>query len=282
MEMINSKNLVFKFITYRFDNEEKEEFTALNNLNLQINKGEFLAIIGHNGSGKSTFAKHINALLLPTEGTVSVSGLKTDEVNNIWKIRQQVGMVFQNPDNQLIATIVEEDIAFGLENLGIQPNEIDIRINNALRLVNMEDHKKSIPSLLSGGQKQRITIAGIIAMKPACIVFDEPTAMLDPVGRSKVMEIIEQLRKEGITIILITHFMEEAIKAERVVVMDKGNIVMDGKPKDVFTNTDKLIQLGLDVPQVTELAYRLNKMGINIPKDIISIEEMVEAICRLK
>ena len=280
--MVKSTNLVFKYITYDPQKETKEEFTALRGLDIEIDKGDFVAILGHNGSGKSTFAKHINALLLPTDGTICINGLDTKDDENIWEIRQSTGMVFQNPDNQIVATIVEEDVAFGLENLGIEASEINTRIDNALKAVGMESHRQSTPSLLSGGQKQRIAIAGIIAMKPACIVFDEPTAMLDPVGRNEVIKTIEHLKKEGITIILITHFMEEAIKADRVVVMEKGTIVLDDTPKAVFSQIDKLKNLGLDVPQVTELAHNLNKKGMNIPTDIISIEEMVEAICRLK
>lgn len=282
MKIVKTKDVVFKYITYNSENETKGEFTALKNISLEVNSGEFVAILGHNGSGKSTFAKLINALILPTKGTVWVKGLETDNDENTWEIRQSAGMVFQNPDNQIIATIVEEDVAFGLENLGIPSNEMNKRIDNALRLVSMEEHRKSTPAYLSGGQKQRIAIAGIVAMKPKCIIFDEPTAMLDPIGRKQVIKIIELLRKEGITIILITHFMEEAIKADRVVVMEKGNIVLDDKPKAVFTQVDRLKKLGLDVPQVTELAHNLNNRGINIPKDIITIDEMVEAICQLK
>ena len=280
--MVKSENLVFKYTSYDHENETKTEFTALRGIDVEIGKGDFVAILGHNGSGKSTFAKHINALLFPSEGTMWIKNLDTKNTENIWEIRQSAGMVFQNPDNQIVATIVEEDVAFGLENLGIESLEMNKRIDEALKAVGMESHRKSTPSLLSGGQKQRIAIAGIIAMRPECIVFDEPTAMLDPIGRKEVINTIDHLRKEGITVILITHFMEEAIKADRVIVMEKGNIVLDDTPKVIFAQIDKLKKLGLDVPQVTEVAHGLRKKGINIPDDIISIEEMVEAICQLK
>jgi len=280
--VVKSENLVFKYTSYDHENETKTEFTALRGIDVEIGKGDFVAILGHNGSGKSTFAKHINALLFPSEGTMWIKNLDTKNTENIWEIRQSAGMVFQNPDNQIVATIVEEDVAFGLENLGIESLEMNKRIDEALKAVGMESHRKSTPSLLSGGQKQRIAIAGIIAMRPECIVFDEPTAMLDPIGRKEVINTIDHLRKEGITVILITHFMEEAIKADRVIVMEKGNIVLDDTPKVIFAQIDKLKKLGLDVPQVTEVAHGLRKKGINIPDDIISIEEMVEAICQLK
>lgn len=281
--MIKSRNLKFKYTSFNPEDNSKTEFQALNDINIDIHAGEFIAILGHNGSGKSTLAKHMNAIFVPSEGDLFVDSLNTKDENNIWDIRQKSGMVFQNPDNQIIATIVEEDIAFGPENLGIPKDEIKKRIDYALNSVEMSDYRKAVPSFLSGGQKQRIAIAGIIAMKPKYIILDEPTAMLDPIGRRDVINTIEKLNKEeGITIVLITHFMEEAIRADRVIVMDKGQVVLDDIPKKVFSQVEYLKNLGLDVPQVTELSYNLNKLGINISTDIISIDEMVEAICQLK
>ncbi len=281
--MIKSRNLKFKYTSFNPEDNSKTEFQALNGINIDIHAGEFIAILGHNGSGKSTLAKHMNAIFVPSEGDLFVDSLNTKDENNIWDIRQKSGMVFQNPDNQIIATIVEEDIAFGPENLGIPKDEIKKRIDYALNSVEMSDYRKAVPSFLSGGQKQRIAIAGIIAMKPKYIILDEPTAMLDPIGRRDVINTIEKLNKEeGITIVLITHFMEEAIRADRVIVMDKGQVVLDDIPKKVFSQVEYLKNLGLDVPQVTELSYNLNKLGINISTDIISIDEMVEAICQLK
>jgi energy-coupling factor transport system ATP-binding protein len=250
---------------------------------LDIKKGEFLVILGHNGSGKSTLSKHMNALLVPTEGVVTVSGMDTRDEANTWKIRNKAGMVFQNPDNQLVATIVEEDVAFGPENLGIDPEEIRTRVDDALKKVNMYHFRKHAPHLLSGGQKQRIAIAGILAMRPECIIFDEPTAMLDPSGRKEVINTIKDLNSNyGITIVLITHYMEEAVEADRIVVMDKGKIVMEGSPREIFSNVPVMKEIGLDVPQMTELSYELKKSGVNITSDILTINEMVDAICRLK
>ncbi|GIW48949.1 MAG: energy-coupling factor transporter ATP-binding protein EcfA1 [Caloramator sp.] len=263
--------------------DQAEEFLALRGVNLKVKKGEFLVIIGHNGSGKSTLSKHINAIYLPKEGEVIVNGMNTKDNQRLWDIRQSAGMVFQNPDNQIVATIVEEDVAFGPENMGVEPNEIRNRVESALKAVRMEEYSKHAPHLLSGGQKQRVAIAGILAMKPKCIILDEPTAMLDPSGRKEVIETIKKLNKEeGITIILITHFMEEAVDADRVVVMDDGKIVAEGTPREVFSKVELLKKLGLDVPQVTELAYELKKSGLNIRQDIITIDELVEELCQLR
>ena len=277
--MIECRNLIFKYTA----GENQEEKIAINDVNLQIKEGEFIAILGHNGSGKSTMAKHMNALLIPTEGQMLVNKMDTSDMNNLWNIRETAGMVFQNPDNQLVATIVEEDVAFGPENLGVPPEEIRKRVDEALERVGMSEYKRHAPHLLSGGQKQRIAIAGILAMKPKCIIFDEPTAMLDPSGRKEVLDTIIDLNKNyGITVILITHYMDEAAKADRIVVMDKGKLILDGKPRDVFSNVEKMKSIGLDVPQVTELSYELQKAGINIDTRILDVNEMVNAICQLK
>lgn len=267
-----------KYLEFTYHQEENLPL-VLDNINIEVKPGEFIAVLGHNGSGKSTLAKQFNALLLPTGGKVYVKGLKTNQTEKWWKIRQTVGMVFQNPDNQIVSAVVEEDVAFGPENMGIQPEQIRKRVDEALTSVNMFEYRKHAPHLLSGGQKQRIAIAGVIAMRPECIVLDEPTAMLDPIGRKEVIEtIIDLNKKEKITIILITHFMDEAVKADRVVVMDRGKIVMDDTPKKIFVQIDKLKKIGLDVPQVTELVRELNNKGINIRNDIINIEECVNEI----
>ena len=277
--MIECRNLVFKYTV----SENQEEKIAINDVNLQITEGEFIAILGHNGSGKSTMAKHMNALLIPTDGKMLVNKMDTSDMNNLWNVRETAGMVFQNPDNQLVATIVEEDVALGPENLGVPPEEIRKRVDEALERVGMSEYKKHAPHLLSGGQKQRIAIAGILAMQPKCIIFDEPTAMLDPSGRKEVLDtIIDLNRNYGITVILITHYMDEAAKADRIVVMDKGKLILDGKPRDVFSNVEKMKNIGLDVPQVTELSYELQKVGINIDSRILDVNEMVNAICQLK
>jgi len=258
------------------------ELLSLNNISLRVRQGEFVVVIGHNGSGKSTLAKHINALLLPNKGKVYVKGMDTGDADMLWDIRKSAGMVFQNPDNQIVATIVEEDVAFGPENLGLEPKEIRNRVDQALKTVEMEEYKDHAPHLLSGGQKQRIAIAGILAMKPDCIVFDESTAMLDPSGRREVIDTIKKLNKEeNITIIHITHFMDEAIEADRVIVMEKGEVVMEGTPKEVFSQVLRLRDLGLDVPQVTELCYQLTQEGIELPLDILSVDEMVMKLCQL-
>lgn len=285
MEMIKAENLSYEYIkvTETEKGTKEEKILALNHVNLSIEQGSFVAVLGHNGSGKSTFAKHINALVRPTEGVLWVNGYDTQNEELIWDIRQSAGMVFQNPDNQLVATVVEEDIAFGPENMGVPSEQIRKRVDDALSAVGMLEYKQHSPAKLSGGQKQRIAIAGVLAMKPKCIVFDEPTAMLDPVGRKDVMDTILQLNKEeGMTIVLITHYMDEAVKAEKVFVIDDGNMVLEGTPKEVFPQVETLKSYGLDVPQVTETAYELKKMGINISQDILTVEEMVGAICQLK
>lgn len=283
MEMIKGNGLVFEYHVRDDQGEIEASFRAIDDVNLEVRKGEFVAILGHNGSGKSTLAKHMNALLMPKEGTLWVKGMDTKDEEHLWEVRQSAGMVFQNPDNQIIATIVEEDVAFGPENLGIEPAEIRKRVDGALATVDMSDYAKHSPNKLSGGQKQRIAIAGVLSMKPECIVLDEPTAMLDPSGRIEVIDTVKQLnREEGITIILITHFMEEAVQADRVIVMEEGKIVIDGTPKQVFSNVKKMKEIGLDVPQVTEVAALLKEDGIMIDDSILTIEEMVEEICRLK
>ena len=273
--MIEIKDLIFEYKSM----DEDSNVRAIDNVNLEIKKGEFVAILGHNGSGKSTLAKLINGLLRPKSGKVLVKDMDTGDEDKIWDIRETAGMVFQNPDNQIVATIVEEDIAFGPENLGVDPKEIRKRVDNALEIVEMSEYKMHGPHLLSGGQKQRIAIAGILAMEPDCIIFDEPTAMLDPTGREEVMKTIEKLNKEeNKTIVLITHFMDEAVQADRVVVMEKGKIILDGTPREIFREVKKMKDIGLDVPQVTELVYELRKEGFEIREDVLSIDELVDAL----
>jgi energy-coupling factor transport system ATP-binding protein len=271
-------------VTYKYENTEENTFSlALDNININIKKGEFLVVLGRNGSGKSTIAKHINALMLPSSGTVIVDGLDTSDTNNLWDVRNKAGMVFQNPDNQLVATIVEEDVAFGPENLGVDPKEIRRRVDEALKRVGMYSYRKHAPHLLSGGQKQRVAIAGTLAMKPECIVFDESTAMLDPSGRKEIIRTIKDLNQNtNMTIVLITHYMEEAIDADRIIVMDNGKVIIEGSPKKVFKEVDTMKKIGLDVPQMTELAYELRAVGINIKDDVLSIDEMVNELCQLK
>ena len=278
MNIIKAAGLVFDYI--RRDEEDKieEKKRALNHLNVEIEKGSFVAVLGHNGSGKSTFAKHLNGILLPTEGEVWVAGMDTSEEENLWDVRKAAGMVFQNPDNQIIGNVVEEDVGFGPENLGVPTEEIWTRVDKSLKAVGMALYRKKSPNRLSGGQKQRVAIAGVMAMKPQCIVLDEPTAMLDPNGRAEVIRTVRELnRKEGITAVLITHYMEEVIDADRVIVMDDGAIVMDGTPREVFSQVEKLKEYRLDVPQATELAYELKKAGVDLPDGILSQEEFVEA-----
>ncbi|WP_279380132.1 energy-coupling factor transporter ATPase [Sporosalibacterium faouarense] len=266
-------------VTFEYKNYEDENIAALKDVTLSVRKGEFLAVLGHNGSGKSTLAKLINALLLPTKGKVLVKGMDTLDEDKIWDVRQAAGMVFQNPDNQLVATIVEEDVAFGPENQGINPSEIRKRVDNALETVGMLDYINHAPHLLSGGQKQRVAIAGVLAMMPDCIILDEPTAMLDPSGRKEVMSTITRLNKEeNKTIILITHYMDEAVQADRIVVMSEGEVALEGEPREVFSRVEDIIGLGLDVPQVTELAYKLRKEGINVPSNILTVEELVMSL----
>lgn len=274
----------FDDVSITYENEEGElQFPEiLSHFNLSVPKGQFLALLGRNGCGKSTVAKLINGLLVPTGGKVYVDGMDTFDENNIIDIRRKVGMVFQNPDNQIVATIVEDDVAFGPENLGVEPSEIRKAVDNALKAVGMYELRKREPHRLSGGQKQRVAIAGVIAMNTSCIVMDEPTAMLDPQGRQEVMDTVLKLnRKMGITVILITHYMDEAVKADRVVVMDKGGIALDGTPKEVFKNVERIKSLGLDVPQATELAYRLRQRGVELPDDILDENECAEALLKL-
>ncbi|MFR6399630.1 energy-coupling factor transporter ATPase [Ruminococcus sp.] len=267
---------------YTDENGERTSPDILKDISLSIDKGDFVALLGHNGSGKSTFAKHMNAILLPSAGTMTVDGIDTKDESQRFTLRSHVGMVFQNPDNQIVATIVEEDVAFGPENLGIPPQEIRKRVDDALKAVEMYEYREHAPSQLSGGQKQRVAIAGIIAMRPDCIVLDEPTAMLDPSGRREVMNTIHMLNREyGITIVLITHYMEEAAQANRVVVMDDGKVVLDNTPKEVFSHVETLKKIGLDVPQVTELAYRLQQAGCPVDVHMISEEECVASLTKL-
>lgn len=271
-----------KDLIYEYKNVDSVR-RAVDNINLNIQKGKFIVVLGHNGSGKSTFAKHLNAIFTPTSGTVLIDDIKTSDENRLFDIRQKCGMVFQNPDNQLVATVVEDDVAFGPENLGVPSEEIRKRVDDALHIVRMSEFATKAPHLLSGGQKQRIAIAGIIAMKPECIILDESTAMLNPRGRKEVMQTIEKLNKEeNITIIHITHFMEEAVNADYIYVMEEGQLVMQGTPKDVFSNVEKLQNLGLDVPPMTLLAYELRKNNINVDEKILTIEEMMDNLCQLK
>jgi len=270
--IIKIDNLKFKY--------EKNSDYAVKGVSLNVRKGEFTAIIGHNGSGKSTLAKLINSILVPRSGRITVKGMDTCDDSKLWDIRQTAGMVFQNPDNQLVATIIEEDIAFGPENLGVAPEEIRRRVDDALNTVGMYEYRKRPPHLLSGGQKQRIAIAGILALNSDCIILDEPTAMLDPSGRREVLETLKKLNAQGKTILLITHYMDEAVQADRVIVMDNGNIKLDGTPKEVFRNIDEIKKYGLDVPQVTELTQELIKEGLKLPPDIIDVKELVDLLCQ--
>ncbi|MCH3965703.1 MAG: energy-coupling factor transporter ATPase [Clostridium sp.] len=278
-KMIDCKNLSF---SYNASNENSNKL-AVDDVTFNIKKGEFLAILGRNGSGKSTLAKHMNALLVPTSGKMYVENLDTSDEKNVWNIRNKAGMIFQNPDNQIVATIVEEDVAFGPENLGIDPQDIRNRVDDCLKKVNMYEYRKHAPHLLSGGQKQRVAIAGVLAMRPQCIIFDESTAMLDPSGRQEVMNTIREINHSyNMTVVLITHYMEEAARADRIIVIDEGKIAMEGTPRNIFSQVQKMKSLGLDVPQMTELAYELKKSGVNIQSDILTIDEMVRELCRLK
>lgn len=278
----NSGEVLFDIchVSHTFETEEGKTFDALKDVTAQIKKGEFTAIIGTNGSGKSTLARHLNALLIPTEGELIVEGMRTSDAGRVWDIRQKVGMVFQNPDNQLVAAVVEEDVAFGPENLGVPPEEIRERVDLALEKVGMTSYRKQAPSMLSGGQKQRVAIAGVLAMKPDCIVLDEPTAMLDPKGRKEVMDTIHELnKKEGITIVLITHFMEEAVTADHILVIGKGVLKMEGTPREIFSQADKVTEIGLDVPVPADLARRLRKKGMAVSEKCMTDEELGEALC---
>lgn len=283
MGIIRTKELAFEYIRRDEEGNVEEINRAIDGVDVDVEKGDFVAILGHNGSGKSTLAKHINAILTPTEGTVWVDGYDTAEEEHLWDIRQSAGMVFQNPDNQIIANIVEEDVGFGPENLGVPTEEIWKRVEESLKAVGMYEYKEHSPNKLSGGQKQRVAIAGIMAMKPECIVLDEPTAMLDPNGRREVIRTIRNLNKEEkVTILLITHYMEEVIHADKVIVMDQGKVVMQGTPKEIFSQVEELKKYRLDVPQVTLLAHTLKKAGLGIPEGILSIDELIEEICSLK
>ena len=278
----NSGEVLFdiRHVSHTFETEEGKAFDTLKDVTAQIKKGEFTAIIGTNGSGKSTLARHLNALLIPTAGELIVEGMRTSDASRIWDIRQKVGMVFQNPDNQLVAAVVEEDVAFGPENLGVPPEEIRERVDFALEKVGMTSYREQAPSMLSGGQKQRVAIAGVLAMKPDCIVLDEPTAMLDPKGRKEVMDTIHELnKKEGITIVLITHFMEEAVTADHILVIDKGVLKMEGTPREIFSQADKVTEIGLDVPVPADLARRLRKKGMMVSEKCMTDEELGEALC---
>jgi energy-coupling factor transporter ATPase len=277
------EDLSFEYIR-RDENGNVESINkAIDNVSLDVKKGDFIAILGANGSGKSTLAKHINAILYPTEGSVWVNGLNTAEEKNLWEIRQTAGMVFQNPDNQIIASVIEEDVGFGPENMGIETKEIWERVEKSLQAVGMLQFRKQSPNKLSGGQKQRVAIAGIMAMKPECIVLDEPTAMLDPNGRKEVISTVMELnKKEKVTVLLITHHMDEVIHADKVFVMNKGKVVMQGEPREIFSRVEEIIKYRLDVPQVTQLAYELKKAGLNIPKGILTVDELVMAITALK
>ena len=279
--MENENIIIIDQLSFSYQREEEEKKKkAVDQVSLTFRKGSFTAILGKNGSGKSTLAKQLNGLLLPTEGVVYVGGFDTREEEHVWDVRQTAGMVFQNPDNQLVSAIVEDDVAFGPENLGTDPEEIRRRVDKSLEAVNMGKFRKKPPHLLSGGQKQRIAIAGVVAMKPQCIIFDEPTAMLDPKGRQEIMSIIRELHEEGITVILITHFMEEAAEAERVIVMNEGRVLLDGSPAQVFSQRQLLQSVNLDIPLAVELAGKLREKGIPVPENIISTEEMVEYLCQ--
>ncbi len=279
MGIIRAVNLIFNYIRHDEENDKEEINHALRGVSLDIEEGSFVAILGHNGSGKSTFAKLMNGILLPSDGTVYIADMKTNDEEHLWDVRKTAGMVFQNPDNQIIGNVVEEDVGFGPENMGVPTEEIWERVDKSLEAVGMTAYRLQSPNKLSGGQKQRVAIAGVMAMKPRCIVLDEPTAMLDPNGRREVIKTIHELNKqEGITVLLITHYMEEVIDADRVVVMDGGQVVMDGTPKEVFSRVNELKKYRLDVPQVTELADELKQAGMELPDGILTIEELVDEL----
>ncbi|WP_429149359.1 energy-coupling factor transporter ATPase [Anaerotaenia torta] len=279
MEMIKVQDLAYEYIRRDEDGNVESISRAIDQVNLEVKKGDFIAVLGANGSGKSTLAKHINAILYPTEGAVWVNGRKTSEEENLWDIRQSAGMVFQNPDNQIIATVVEEDVGFGPENLGVPTDEIWQRVENSLKAVGMLEFRNQSPNKLSGGQKQRVAIAGIMAMKPECIILDEPTAMLDPNGRKEVIATVRELNeKENVTVILITHHMDEVIHANKVFVMEKGRVVMEGTPREIFSQVEEIKRYRLDVPQVTELAYELSRAGLEIPAGILTVDELIRSL----
>ncbi|HIR27554.1 MAG TPA: energy-coupling factor transporter ATPase [Candidatus Choladousia intestinigallinarum] len=283
MDIVKAENLKYEYVQVDEEGNEEARSIAVDGVNLQVKAGDFVAILGHNGSGKSTLAKHINAILLPTEGTLYVDGKDTKDESKLWEIRQTAGMVFQNPDNQIIGTIVEEDVGFGPENMGVPQAEIWKRVEKSLKSVGMWEYRDHSPNKLSGGQKQRVAIAGVVAMRPKCIVLDEPTAMLDPNGRKEVIRTVQELnRQEHVTVILITHYMEEVIEADRVIVMDQGKIVMQGTPREVFSHVEELKGYRLDVPQETLVAYELQKAGIPLPDGILTTEELIEELEKIK
>lgn len=281
-DMVQTEKLIFEYEKRDEEGNVVGKSRAIDEVDIDVKEGQFIAILGHNGSGKSTLAKHINAILVPTEGTVWVNGLDTTDPAELWNVRQSAGMVFQNPDNQIIGTVVEEDVGFGPENLGVPTDEIWQRVEESLKAVGMIEYRHHSPNKLSGGQKQRVAIAGVVVMEPKCIVLDEPTAMLDPVGRKEVLKTVKKLREQKkVTVILITHYMEEVIDADKIYVMDHGRVVMEGTPKEVFSQVDELKKYRLDVPQVTILADELKKQGLDIPSGILRKEELVEALCQL-
>lgn len=281
MNIIKAVKLAYEYKRYGEDGQVEETLRAVDGVDLDVKKGDFVAILGHNGSGKSTLAKQINALLVPTEGTLYVDGMDTKDPEKVWDIRQSAGMVFQNPDNQIIGTVVEEDVGFGPENMGVSTDEIWKRVDDSLKKTGMTAYRYQSPNKLSGGQKQRVAIAGVVAMRPSCIVLDEPTAMLDPNGRKEVLKAVSELnKKENVTVVLITHYMEEVIHANKVYVMDGGNVVMQGTPREIFSQVETLKKYRLDVPQVTLLAHELHKAGVDIPEGILTKEELVGALCR--
>lgn len=283
MKIVKAENLEFEYVKLNEEGKVESTLKAVDGVNLEVEAGQFIAILGHNGSGKSTLAKHLNAILVPAEGTLYVDGKDTRDPDNLWEIRQTAGMVFQNPDNQIIGTIVDEDVAFGPENMGVPKEEIWRRVEKSLKSVGMWEYRSHSPNKLSGGQKQRVAIAGVVAMQPKCIVLDEPTAMLDPNGRKDVINTVMELnREEKVTVILITHYMEEVIHADKVIVMDDGKVVMQGTPKEIFSQVEKLKSLRLDVPQVTLLAHELKKDGLDLPDGILSIEELTDVLEKYK
>ena len=282
MDMVQTEKLVFEYEKRDEEGNVTGTSRAVDEVDLDVKEGQFIAILGHNGSGKSTLAKHINAILVPTEGTMWVNGRNTSEPEELWNVRQSAGMVFQNPDNQIIGTVVEEDVGFGPENLGVPTDEIWQRVEESLKAVGMIEYRHHSPNKLSGGQKQRVAIAGVVAMEPKCIVLDEPTAMLDPVGRKEVLKTVQKLREQkAVTVILITHYMEEVVDADKIYVMDHGHVVMEGTPREIFSRVEELKSYRLDVPQVTLLADELRKRGLKIPSGILRKEELVEELCRL-
>lgn len=282
-DMVQAEQLIFEYEKRDEEGNVIGASRAIDRVDLDVKEGQFIAILGHNGSGKSTLAKHINAILVPTEGTIWVDGKDTKDPEELWNVRQSAGMVFQNPDNQIIGTVVEEDVGFGPENLGVPTDEIWQRVEESLKAVGMLSYRHHSPNKLSGGQKQRVAIAGVVAMEPKCIVLDEPTAMLDPMGRKEVLKTVQKLREQKqVTVILITHYMEEVVDADRIYVMDHGHVVMEGTPREIFSRVEELKSYRLDVPQVTILADELKKRGLDIPAGILKKEELVEALCQLK